>query len=371
MRIIVEADSIAQDTMSGIGHATLQMIKSLRSELKDSRHQLVIVVPFGKKSYVRQHGLDVKIRTLPPGYRYINFLLARSWLTIPAELLFGRGVYIFPNYKTWWTPFSKSITFVHDIAYKLYPETIQPSNLRYLRANMGRWLKRTTYTVSISRQSQRELIKSFPRFGYKSKMIYLGVDQSFFAPQDQLQIDAVKTKYALPPVYFLYVGNIEPRKNLTMLLDAYETYITHSRGIVGLVLVGGNGWKNAEIIQRIGSLVAAGAPIVRPNTYVQDADLPALYSGANALVLVSLHEGYGLSAVQAQSCGTPVIVSDLPVFHETLDSTAATFVSSREELVSAFAAHTGPERVGHTTPPQMHTWQQTAKKIIDLTGIMK
>ena len=319
MRIVIEADAIVAEKMSGIGHATLEMIRALSIQLIGTNDELIIVVPFGTKKRVLEYDLKrVTIRQLPPLYRYVNYALTRTLLPIPMDLLYGRGTYIFPNYKNWYVPFSQSLTFVHDVAFKILPGTTNPKNLIYLNANFSRWLKRTSTIIAISDESSREIATYFPEYAHKIKKIYLGIDEQVFYKRKSSELKAVLKKYAIKRNFFVYVGNIEPRKNLVTLMDAYREYKDTTKDDAQLVIIGGDGWKNEKTIEHMKKLVSEGYDIHRPSKYVEDSDLPAIYSGCRSLVHIAFHEGFGLSLVQAQACGASIIASDLPVFRETL-----------------------------------------------------
>lgn len=373
MNILIEADSIALEKMSGIGHTVIEIISGLSKSIVGTRHKLTIIVPYGRKSYVQKYGWkNVSIRQLPPGYKYVNYLLTRTSLPIPAELFFGRGVYIFPNYKTWYAPFSRSITFVHDVAFQLFPETVHPKNLVYLRANFTRWLKRTDGIISISKQSASEIRQFFPEVNNKITTIYLGVDRSIFFPRQKKDIAKTLIKYGVCKDYFLVVGNIEPRKNTMGLLDAYKVYADTNASVAQLVIVGGDGWKNQKILERISALTAEGYNIYRPKKYVIDEDLPMLYTGARALIHIALHEGFGLPPVQAQACGSPVIVSDLAVFHEILTPQTATYVQTdRMQTVVDAMEQVGPAQSGRkSSVKQRLTWDSTVRQLLAFAGII-
>lgn len=344
MRIFIEADSIAYEKMSGIGHATLEIIRQL-DLTSSTRSPVTILIPFGTRRIVEGYGFkNIRIRSLPRGQRYLNYALTRTSLPVFMDLLYGKGVYIFPNYKNWPLLRSASITFVHDVVFEKFPDTVQPKNLAYLRANFNRWLGRTNRIVSISRSSANELVEYYPQYADKIDVVYLGVNPKEYSPRDKGEIDQVLKKYNLPKLYFLYVGNVEPRKNLAKLLDGYIEYCGAVTNSIPLVIVGGGGWKNEEIILRIEDLQAKGYRIYRPEEYVVDEDLPALYTGATSLVHVAIHEGFGLGPVQALYCSTPVIVSDIPVMRELLIGQGITFVNPTDSTQLAhamqIAAHT-------------------------------
>lgn len=362
-RLFFEADSITQPRISGIGHTCLEILRAF-DELaeNDKSFTVTAIVPFGKKRYVEKYGFkNIKVRSLWPGGRGLNYLLARTSLTIPMDLWFGRGFYVFPNYKNWFVPFSQSLTFIHDINFKLNPDTLNQKNRRYLEANINRWLKRTSKVACISKSAAKEFFRYFPEYKNKTGVVYLGINSKMYHPQTKADVSAVCKKYKLPQDYFLFVGNIEPRKNLLVLLDAYKAYSDQTKSPKALILIGGDGWNNQAIRDKIHQLQDSGYAVYNPREYVPDEDLPALYSGATALVHIALNEGFGLSAVQAQACGTPVIASDLPVFHELLAAEHTSFVApaSVDDVTNTLLKHTKSHYAGYAP----FIWQRTISEL--------
>ncbi len=211
MKVFIEADSIATDKMSGIGHATLEIIRSFDNDIKNgSKLRVTIIVPYGKKRHVENNYKfeNIKIKSLPPGYRYVNVAMTRTPIPLFVDLWFGRGTYIFPNYKNWHVPFSESLTFIHDLAFRIYPETINPKNLLYLDSNIDRWLRRTDKVLSISKASAKDFTKYFPGYKDKVHVVYLGVNKDTYYRRNSQETRGVIQKYRLPNSYMLYVGNL-------------------------------------------------------------------------------------------------------------------------------------------------------------------
>lgn len=368
-KIYVEADSISYSKMSGIGHATLELIKAL-SELTESHNlKISIIVPRSRLEIVNGHGLkNVRVIALPL-YKYFNYLLVRTPLPIPVDLLLGRGTYIFPNYKTWYVPLSKSVMFAHDVVFKIFPQAVSPKNLTYMKKNFERWLKRSDKIVTISQASAADFKQYFPSYKSKLSVIYLGVDEDVFYPRPASEVERVRAKYNLPVSYFLYVGNIEPRKNIMAMLNAYEKYSQDNQEALPLILFGGDGWNNESIIDKIDKLNTAGFNVMRSSKYLADADLPAVYTGAIGLIHVALHEGFGLAPAQAIACGTAIIASDIPALREIL-SKEVIFVDPKN-INGIAEAFKKVESGTQTKPYIFHTWRQTAKALLELTVKIK
>jgi alpha-1,3-rhamnosyl/mannosyltransferase len=118
---------------------------------------------------------------------------------------------------------------------------------------------------------------------------------------------------------------LEPRKNIDRLLQAYQQLPVATRKEYGLVLIGGGGWLNDQTLKLIDELVAEGLNIFHPKQYVEDADLPAIYSGATLLTHPAIYEGFGIPPIQAMACGVPVAASNIPSIAEVVGKSALLF----------------------------------------------
>jgi hypothetical protein len=150
-RIYIDAEPITREKMSGVGHTVLEMIRELDAVAVREDLRLTLIVPFGSVTKIRTYGFqNVYIRRLPPGRRVVNYLLSRVSLPLPVDVWFGRGIYLFLDYKNWSVPFSRSVTVIYDLAFRVFPDTVNPRNRVYLERNISRWLKRTDIIMSIS-----------------------------------------------------------------------------------------------------------------------------------------------------------------------------------------------------------------------------
>jgi glycosyltransferase involved in cell wall biosynthesis len=154
-----------------------------------------------------------------------------------------------------------------------------------------------------------------------------------FRPVPRKQVRATVKRYGLADRYLVHVGTIEPRKNLTRLVEALQ--LLHEQGLtIPLVVVGGKGWLYEGFFQRLEELEIRDR--VHLPGYVADADLPALYQGATAAVVPSVYEGFGLPVLEAMACGTPVLASDVSSLPE-LGGDAARYFDpySTEDIAAA------------------------------------
>ncbi len=187
---------------------------------------------------------------------------------------------------------------VHDLGYKLFPEAHPLRQRRYLDWTTAHSARRAAVVFADSHATARDLTHFYGTPEAKIRVVYPGVDAP---PVGDIQ--AVRARYRLPERYFLFLGTLQPRKNIERIARAYAQWrATHSGEDVGLVLAGAQGWL-------FDPAWTAGVEGITLTGYVDDTDRGALYAGALALVFPSLYEGFGFPAVEAMSCGTPVLAS--------------------------------------------------------------
>jgi glycosyltransferase involved in cell wall biosynthesis len=180
--------------------------------------------------------------------------------------------------------------------------------------------------LTLSQQSYGELQQTFPDYKDKIAIVPAGVDTDTYAYHDDVMTtDTILTENGVSSKkYLLFVGNFEPRKNISYLLDVYvELRKDPIYADLSLLLIGGDGWRSGETAQRISALNEQGYSIIRPKNRVPDSQLPALYHESLAAMLLSVYEGFGMTPLEALSAGARVIVSDIPVLREVGDDAVA------------------------------------------------
>jgi len=200
----------------------------------------------------------------------------------------------------------KTVFTLHDLIFRFYPEMHKPLNRWFLTLMMPRFLQAADAVVAVSECTKRDAVKTYGLDETKIKVIYEGVNPRFrrSSPDDT---SAVRRKYGLPERYVLSVGMIEPRKNLTSLLEAY-VLLRNEDSQLKLVIVGKRGWLYEGFFRRLREL-GLEDEVIFPG-FVADEDLPASYSAADLFAFPSLYEGFGLPVLEAMACGTPVICSN-------------------------------------------------------------
>jgi len=198
-----------------------------------------------------------------------------------------------------------TVLTVHDLIFRYLPAHHKPLNRWYLNLTLPLYCRRASHIIAISECARRDLVTAYDLPPEKITVIYEAADLCFRVQPPEVTT-AVRARYGLPDRYLIFVGTIEPRKNLTRLLAAFAAI--RAEGLSdGLVIVGRRGWLYDDFFVALERSPVRDA-VIFPG-YVPDEDLPAIYTGAQALVFPSLYEGFGLPVLEAMACGTPVAAS--------------------------------------------------------------
>ena len=198
-----------------------------------------------------------------------------------------------------------TVLTVHDLIYHLFPEHHKPLNYWFLNRAMPLFVQRARAIIAVSESTRQDLIRCYGVPPDKATVVHEAA-APHFRPASPEAIAAVRARYRLPEGFILTVGTIEPRKNLSRLLDALQR-LQQEGDDARLVVVGSRGWLYEGFFRHLEEL-QLGDSVLLPG-YIPDADLPAVYSAAKVFVLPSLYEGFGLSVLEAMACGTAVVCS--------------------------------------------------------------
>ncbi|MCC7483285.1 MAG: glycosyltransferase family 4 protein, partial [Hyphomicrobiales bacterium] len=198
------------------------------------------------------------------------------------------------------------VVTIHDLTAITHPQFHQPLHRLHLRLAIPPACRQAAKILCDSAATREDLVQLFPETADRATVVYPGVEPRF-APQAAATIVAVRARYDLPGQYLLSVGTIEPRKGHRALIELQRSLRALQPGSPPLYIAGPLGWKAAPFLAALERSPVRG--LVRLLGPVDDDDLPALYSGALAFLFPSLYEGFGLPALEAMACGTPVIAS--------------------------------------------------------------
>ena len=222
----------------------------------------------------------------------------------------------------------KRITVIHDLSPIHYPEWHQFLSRKLQQLFLPSILKRANHIITNSLFTAQDVANYFPFTANKISGILLG-KEAFFQPQLN---PIILKKYRISKPYLLHIGTIEPRKNLKLLLSAFEKIKSQANRDLQLVLVGKSGWKSKSFIKALNN--SPFSKDIKWLGYVNRTELPVLYSSATAFVYPSHFEGFGLPVLEAMACGAPVIVSNVSSLPEIVGKAGIFFQPNNvEELI--------------------------------------
>jgi glycosyltransferase involved in cell wall biosynthesis len=204
-----------------------------------------------------------------------------------------------------WQP-APGVVTVYDLSFIHYPEVLSTARRLYLRLFTALSCRRARRVIAISHSTARDLHQSLGIPQDKIDVAACGCDFSVYRPLPPDEVAAFRQQKGLPDRFWLFLGTLEPRKNLPTLLDAYAALPADER--LPLVLAGGKGWLYEPIFERIERYGLADS--VSLPGFIPPEDLPLWYNSAEVFIYPSIFEGFGLPVLEAMACGTPVIVSD-------------------------------------------------------------
>jgi len=309
--------------------------------------------------------------TMPFPRLWTHIRLAGEMLAHPPDLLFVPS-HVLPLIHP-----RRSVVTIHDLGYHVYPEAHTLSQNLYLRWSTRYNARAASRVVADSEATRRDLVRWYGIAADKITVVYPGRDEGLGRVVDAEVLAGVRARYGLADAYLLYVGTLQPRKNLVRLVQAFASLLgSHSSepqspANLQLVLAGQKGWLYDEILAEAGKLGLGGRVVA--TGYVPDKDLPALLSGALAFVFPSLYEGFGLPVLEAMACGTPVVCSNTSSLPEVAGE-AALMVDPQDTEALAEAlwrivsdeglrrtlVERGYERVGR------FSWRRCAQEVLEV-----
>lgn len=240
-------------------------------------------------------------------YRLRLPLPVQTW-TGPLNLFHAPDFFLPPVRRQ-----TRTLVTVHDLSFVRLPETTMTGMERQLNTWAPLSVQRADHVIAVSEATRQDLIELYGTPPEKISVLYHGVGLAFRPITDAAKLSAVRKKYNLNEVPFvLSVGTIQPRKNYGRLIQA----LARLDPPVALVIVGSKGWAYESVFNQIAQLGLEKR--VHFPGFVDDTDLPALYSAAALFAYPSLYEGFGLPALEAMACGTPVVASNQSALPEVV-----------------------------------------------------
>lgn len=361
VRLFVDASPLAAARLTGVGHVLLETLRALRGAHERQEIEVVLFVAASERRAVERVGLPFPVRRIPLPRRLAGLLTRTS---LPLDRLIGRGVYFFPNYRNWaLSRRSRAITFVHDACFARAPELVPASRRALLTARMPGWLARSDLVATGTPSAAAEIAEYLHVPSDRLVILPTTVDTANFRPRSADEVTAVRAKVGVER-YLLFVGAVEPRKNVAALVRAFTAAARPEA--TALLIVGATSWDDDDVQRAVLDARAVGADVRLSPVFVEDDEMAALMSGAEALALVSLHEGFGLPALEAVATGTPVVVSDIPGIRDALrgHESAAAFVPLGNDMALTRAVESALAHPRRTNPGVIRPWTDAADALV-------
>jgi len=214
----------------------------------------------------------------------------------------------------------KGLVTATDLSFMVFPQSFRTFQ-RFYQKLFTRWsIHRAAHVIAISSSTARDLNRFFAVPGAKVSVVFPGVDAAYVPVLDAQTLAGFRRLRHLPEKIILFVGTLEPRKNLLTLLRAYAQFRRQANTGHKLVLGGGKGWLYEPILAAIKQL-GLQTDVILPG-FIPEVELPLWYNMADVFVYPSLYEGFGLPPLEAMACGRPVIVSNASSLPEVVGDAA-------------------------------------------------
>lgn len=309
------------------------------------------------------------VRHIPGAYELRSmlrdFFFAQAIKNTHQDVLYHEPNYILKPFP------GPAISTIHDLSWLHYPQFHPKERIRYMEREMPKALRRATHFITDSDYVKNEIVSLLGVAPERITTIPLGVSERFY-PRPQSECRTALEKNGLSyGGYLLAVATLEPRKNFTGLLDAFELLPAPLRQRFPLVVVGGKGWRSHSLERRLERLERCAE--VRLLGYVAAEELPLIYAGARAFAFPSYYEGFGLPPLEAMASGIPVLVADNSAMSEVVAEAGLKVEARDPEAISAglqrllldddFRA--GAVAEGRRRA-EIFTWQRCVEKTIEV-----
>ncbi|MCJ7740899.1 glycosyltransferase family 4 protein [Candidatus Microgenomates bacterium] len=381
MKIGIDGNEANTPERVGIGEYAFQLLKNIA--VMDKKNDYDILLKNDPQTSLPKEKENWHYKVFGPRFFWTQFAL-------PARLLLKSGRYDVFFSPTHYAPRYVNcplVISVMDLSYIYFPEMFKKKDLYQLRLWTDYSVRKADRIMTISQYSKSAIVDYYKVPAEKVVVTYPGYNKenyklSFDCAQGgqitkyKLKMNKIRHKYKINGDYILFVGTLQPRKNLVRLIEAFAILKEDSScSNLQLVIVGKKGWLYEKIFEKVKQLNLKNEIIFLD--YISEDDLPVLYQGASCFVLPSLYEGFGIPAVEAMACGCPIAVSNVSSLPEIVGEAGVTFdpldvndmaksIKSlltdnrlREELVRK-----GLERV------KLFDWKECTKKTLSVLQVL-
>jgi glycosyltransferase involved in cell wall biosynthesis len=317
-------------------------------------------------------GPNVRSRVLPIGQRAMTILWDRARIPLPAEMVAGRADVVHgPAFAPPPALRMRRIATVHDLASFVVPEFVPPKFVAYQRSLVPRTVRHADHLIADSQSTADDLVSLLGVAREKISVVHLGVEPKFAPLRDREHLAALDARYGLAHPLVLALGSIEPRKRYDKLVEAFARARTTPGGPKMLAIAGSRAYRAEEVAAAAHRFGVEDA--VAFLEYIPEDDIVPLYNTADVLAMPARYEGFGLPAVEAMACGTPVVTSTTGSLPEvTGDAALHADVDADGALADALVRATGDAGLREALIARgieraaSFTWDRAARQVLDI-----
>ncbi len=305
MRVAVNTRLLIENELEGIGRFSYEILKELCNKNPNIEFHFIFDRPFSKKflfnKNITGHILSPQTRHPFLWYYWFEIKLPKLLKKIKPDIFLSLDGFISTSINL------KQISVIHDINFEHYPQNLPFFHRKFYQFFFPKYAKKAKTIITVSNYSKEDIIKTYGVEKEKIHVIYNGVGNSFFPMNEQKKREIKKT-FSSGSDYFIFIGSIHKRKNISNLLKGFDLYKEKTKSQTKLLIVGKKRWWSKEMTKTYqknnfkNDILFTG--------YLQEKTLPKVLGSAKGLCFPSLFEGFGLPIVEAMKCGVPVITSN-------------------------------------------------------------
>ena len=362
---------------SGVANYTYNLVKNLLILNKKNTYKLFFASknPFKKYPFLEEFkNLETKIYRYPIPLKLQKFFWQQNDFLSINRLIGRCDIFYSSDFIRPKTDKNvKGITTIHDLSWKLYPKYHTTDVIKAHEKKIEKTIKYGDEIIVDSKNTKNDLLKLYPQIKEnKVHVIYPGVGENFHKIKDKKAIEKVIKKYLKRyplhvPRYILYVGAIEPRKNLDTAIKVFHKLLNNCYLLsdTKFLIIGRAGWKNEKIFQLVKELKLEDKVLFLG--YVEDKDLPYFYSGAMLTFYLSSYEGFGLPPLESLACGKAVIAGNNSSMRETLPKDFLVNEKDEEEIYKKVVEILNKKpKIDPQKIKEKFSWKNSVKNIVSL-----
>ncbi len=368
MRIAINARFLIKDKLEGVGWYTYEIVRRMVANHPEDEFILIHDRPLAKEYLFADNVKSVK--TLIPSRHPILWYLWFEY-AIPSVLKKHKpDVFIsFDGHLSIKTDIP-TVYVLHDLAYLHYPGEIPNTVLKFYQKFIPQYVNRADHIVSVSSHGQNDVLQQFQQIQPEATSVVGNASREIFKPISAQEQESIQEQYADGEKYFFYVGAVQPRKNISRIIQAFDLFNqTHPKS--QLLIAGRSAWKTEQIKQTY--LDSKSKDKIKFLGYVEDKTMAKLMASAACFIYPSLFEGFGVPVLEAMQCGVPIITSKDSAMSEVAQE-AALLVDPNdtndiaEAMIKIFDNESLSKQLIHNAESRkaQYNWDDSAKKMYEV-----